>query len=108
MFIKDEIDLLTPGPDLNTYLLQQLEEQVGSVIRNLLDVARDILFSEEDWLDKKSTLCKVLFEVSLQIKRLLHDKSSSPSMMENRSQVKLSKNDVPTFDGNSVNWATFW
>ena len=86
--VKKEIEPLTPSPSLDSCLLLQLEEQVGRIETDLLDVTRDILSSEkeeEDLLDQKDRLCKGLFDLSLQIKRLLHDQPSSPSMPENQS-----------------------
>ena len=39
--VKDEIADLTPRPDLDSCPLRQLEEQVGSLTKNLSDLARD-------------------------------------------------------------------
>ena len=63
---------------------------------------------EEDWLDTEPTLCKSLFDLSVQIKRLLADRSSNPSMLESEKCVKLLKIDVTTFDRNILHWITFW
>ena len=108
--VKDEFKCLTPRPDQD--LLQQLEEQVGSLTKDLSDLARDILSSEkeeEDLLDiyTEATLRKVLFDLSVQIKRLLQDRPSNPSKLESESHVKLSKIDVVTFDRNILRWNTF-
>ena len=59
-------------------------------------------------LDKEAKLLKALFDLSVQIKRLLHDQLSSSSMMENEGGVKLPKIYVPTFDGNILHGTTFW
>ena len=78
--VKEEINSLTPGPGLDRCLLQQLEEQVGSIMIDLSDVhvhvTQDILSSEkgeENLLDWKDRLHKVLFNLTLQIKHLLHN-----------------------------------
>ena len=46
--VKGKIDPLISGPGLDTSFLLQLEEQVGSIKINLLDVTRVILFSERE------------------------------------------------------------
>ena len=54
---------------------------------------------------------KGVFDCSLQIKKLLRTHatpSSTPSSTPDSSGVKLPKLDVPTFDGNLLNWKTFW
>ena len=63
---------------------------------------------EEDLLDKEATLRKALFNLSLQIKHLLHDRPNSPSTKDNGGRVKLPKIDVPTFNRNILHWTTFW
>ena len=96
---------------LDSYLLLQLEEQVGSIKIDLSDVTRDIVSSEkedEDLLDQKDRLCKSLFDLSLQIMHLLHNESSSPSTLETESQVKLLEIDVPMFNMNILHCNTFW
>ena len=57
---------------------------------------------------------KVLFDCSLQLKKLLFTlpNSISDPLMESSATmvtgVKLPKIDVPTFDGVILNWQTFW
>ena len=102
---KEEIEPLTSGSGVDSYLLLQLEEQVGSLKIYLLEVTRDILSSdkeEEDLSDQKDRLRKALFDVSLQIECLLHNQPSSPSVLENDSGVKLPKRDVPAFHGKII------
>ena len=108
--VKEEVTPLTPSPSLDSCLLLQLEEQVGSIRTDLSDITGDILSSkneDDDLVDKKDRLRKALFELSLQIKHLLHDQPSSPSMLESESRVKLLKIDVPTFNGNILHWNRF-
>ena len=110
-FGKGKIDPLVPSPDLNSGLLQQLEEQVASIKLDLSDVIRDILSSEkeeEDLLQLKDGLREALFELSLQIRRLLQDRPSNPSTLKSESRVRLLKIDVPTFDRNIINWNMLW
>ena len=48
-----------------------------------------------DLLNQKDRLCKALFDLSLQFKHLLHVQLSSPSTLEDKSQVKLPKSLFP-------------
>ena len=50
---------------------------------------------------------KALFDCSLSIKKALKplDHDSSPT---DSNGIKLPKLDVPTFDGNILNWKSFW
>ena len=96
--VKGKIAPLTPGHGLDSCLLLQLEEQLSSIKLDLSDVTRDILSSEkeeEDLLGQKDSLHEALFNLSLQIKPLLQDQPSNPSMPESESCVKLPKIDVP-------------
>ena len=56
-------------------------------------------------------LDKELFDCSLKIKSLLFPSGrsfdSTPPSLDGKG-VKLPKLDVPLFDGNIVNWRTFW
>ena len=57
--VKEEIDPLTPGPSLDSYLWLKLEKQICSIKTNLSGVTRDILPSEkeqEDLLDQEARL----------------------------------------------------
>ena len=86
--VKGKIDPLTPGPSLHSWLLLQLEEQVDSIKIDLSDITRDIPSSEreeEDLLQRKDSLREALFNLGLQMKRLLQIQKSSPSMSENES-----------------------
>ena len=66
---------------------------------------------EDDELSRKQAeIEKRLFECSLTVKRLLEWRvhSTVPSTSSSREGVKLRKLDVPSFDGNILNWKTFW
>ena len=68
-----------------------------------MDVICDILSSQnedKDSLDKKDRLHKALFDLSLQIKGLLHDLPSNLSTLESVRRIKLPKIVVPAFSGN--------
>ena len=97
--------------DVDRCLLQQLEEQIFSLKRDLSNVGERIALLDEDrpdLSDLEVDLDKVLFKLSLQIKRLLSDKVSTASSISSASGVKLPRINVPTIDGNIVNWVIFW
>jgi hypothetical protein len=49
-----------------------------------------------------------MFDCSLQVKKLMHSHAMLLSSATDSSGVKLPKVDVPMFDGNLLNWRTFW
>ena len=109
--VQESVDAAQLERRVDRCLLQQLEEQTASLKRDLDNVGERIASLEKDWpdlSDLEDTLDKVLFKLSLQIKRLLNDTSSNALKASNTSGVKLPRIDVPTFDGNIVNWAMFW
>ena len=54
--------------------------------------------------DHEATVSKVIFDVGLKIRRLLH----TPVPVVHRDGIKLPKIDVPTFDGDIMDWRRFW
>ena len=54
------------------------------------------------------TLAKTLFNLSLQIERLLNDLDTPPPTDGTKSGIKLPKINVPTFDTDVLNWNRFW
>ena len=54
--------------------------------------------------DHETAISKANFNTCLQIRRLLH----SPIPVVHREGIKLLKIDVPTFDGDIMNWWRFW
>ena len=109
--VKAIIETLTPGPDLDACLVQHLQEQIGCLRAELSDVVRDLLSMEHedrDRIDHESNLDKALSDLSLQIRRLLSDRATSSTTKETKSGTKLPRINVPTFDGNILNWNNIW
>ena len=108
--INSTIETLTSGPGLDACLVQHIEKQISRISAEDSDLTRDILALEHedhDLLDLSSTLAKTLFNVSLQIERLLSDQAAPPSTNVAKIGIKLPKRNVPTFDGNILNCNTF-
>ena len=112
--VNERIGFLSGGPD-DVCLLRQYEEQLRDLKVELGDICSILLslgIEESDQLYTSQTkLDKELFDCSLKIKRLLFLSgqaldSTLPSL--NSKGVKLPKLDIPKFDGNIINWRTFW
>ncbi len=110
---QEAIDNLPENPSLP--VLQQYQEKLDD-FKIEMSALRDILLSislpEDCELESKLTgLYKQLFNNGIVIKRLLCSASTrsiaSSDSTESRG-VKLPKLEVPTFDGNILNWRTFW
>ena len=96
---------ITPATD--RCLLQQYDEQVSYIRMELMDVSRQIASIDDDTSeldDMESTISKAIFRTSLQVRRQLQ--SLPPTLP--KDGIKLPKIDVPTFDGNVMNWRSFW
>ena len=84
--------------------------KLGEIRQTLLPLALE----EGDELETSlNALDKGLFDCSLQLKKLLFTPSPNPDPSMGWSAtievgVKLPKIDVPTFDGNLLNWQMFW
>ena len=99
----------------NIYILLQYQEHL-EVLQKKLAGIRHALYSWD--LDDESNICilqskmeKNAFDCSLKIRKRLHAPThftSKPDIIAGTSGVKLPKLDVHTFDGNVLNWRTFW
>ena len=49
LLAQEEVDALNPGPRLDSCLLLQLVEQVGSIRKDLSNVIRDIFSSQSEY-----------------------------------------------------------
>ena len=58
--------------------------------------------------EQLARLNQVFFDVHLKIKRLLQERTNALSASSKGSSVRLPKLSVPTFDGNVINWRSFW
>ena len=88
-------------------LLEQYDEQRNGFKLELYDISRSILSVDRDvseLSDYEARISKAVFDVCLKIRRLLH----TAVVAAHRDGIKLPKIDVPTFDGDMMNWRTFW
>ena len=99
--------------------LKQHEEQLSDYKKDLADFRNGLLSLDltegNELLGLHAALEKRFFDCSLQIKELLrphalaHEPTPAPTSTPSDSKgVKLPKLDVPTFDGNILNWKCFW
>ena len=106
---------LMPGPELDVCLVQYLEEEVSNLKAELRAITNDILYMPEDetgLADRAASVEKGLGDQRLAIKRLLHEQASSLKVekisVPEKGSVKPYKLNAPMFDGNILNWSTFW
>ena len=90
-------------------LLYQHQEQLSDLKKELGEI-RNSLLSLRD-CDELNILQaeaeQALFDCSLKIKKTLRSQDSPQSTADGKG-VRLPKFEVPTFDGNILNWTTFW
>ena len=97
-------------------LIQRYGEQVQDIKTALGDTRNTLLsldFDGDALTTMLERLNKGVFDCSLKIKRLMYSPSTStptdPAAPSTESSgVKLTKLAVPKFDGDIVNWRTFW
>ena len=86
------------------------EEHLTGCKRELEDVRKSLLSSDqeesEELIKLQADLEKAIFDCSLAVKKSLQSHTLDP--VSSNDGMKLPKLDVPTFDGNILNWKTFW
>ena len=108
--LQEEITTLALDTD-DPYLIQQYDDRLSEYRVELRKVREKLLFIESTDSDELLTMCtqldKIVFDCGLKLKRLLKSWDAIPTKSESNS-VKLPKLDVPRFDGNVLNWSSFW
>ena len=91
------------------YLLKRYAAQVNSLDADLQDISQGILTldRDEDLMEQRAAIKKALFDLGINIERLIQDRPEGPQP-GTFSSIKLPKSSVPLFDGNMLNWASFW
>lgn len=100
----------------NVHLVYLYEEQLSDYKKELSDIRSEVLALIEDVTDDLNETIirqdKEIFEMSIDIKKLLHNpevpEPIAPAPTAGPRGVRLPKIDVPTFDGDLLNWKTFW
>ena len=66
----------------------------------------------EELEERKADLEQLLYNLSIEINRLVGTKNESPlptvSGVTSMSGIQLTRIEVPNFDGNILNWQIFW
>ena len=100
-----------PLDDVNICLLEQLEGDMLDHKRELGETCQEILalelYEHNELNTLQSSLQDIIFDSSLKICKLLHLKCEAKSFPQGKG-VKLPKIDVPKFNGDVLNWQTFW
>ena len=107
--VAESVNSLSGEPD-NVCVLHQHQEQLSDFKAELADVRNSLLpldLRDEDDLSKlQAEIEKHIFDASLEIKRLLQPQAHLDPV--DTKGIKLPKLEVPTFDGNILNWKSFW
>ena len=78
----------------------------------LADVSHKILSlddGEQELMDEKSKMRKLLLQVDLKVEQLLHDVELSSKVNKTDTVgIRLPEINVLPFDGNILNWTSFW
>ena len=100
-----------PMPDLDVFLVEQLTKDVTALSKRLSDIVADLLpLSEDDAIERASTLEGSLRTLSLKLIKLAHacESSTTARIASASFGVKLPKISVLTFNGNIIEWRNFW
>ena len=110
--ICEDVAGLEAESSVHQCLLRQLEKRTDGLMTELTDICRGILLLDngsEELLDQGSSLKKVLYVLDLRVKQLLHEQTMSPKLISGVcTEVKLPKISVSIFDGDIMNWSSFW
>ena len=111
--IKAEFD--EHAHEMDIYALHEQEESIEDSKLELRKISRDLLSVEDagDLEDRAITLERFLRALKTDVKRLRGSKEEKPlpptaSGTMGMSGIQLPKIEVPTFDGNLLNWRFFW
>ena len=89
--------------------LQDFKSELGAIRQNVLSMSTS---DAADLTRMISRLDKEIFDISIRIKKFLypHKPPLAPTEATPTTShgVRLPKLDVPTFDGDILNWSTFW
>jgi hypothetical protein len=89
--------------------LQDFKGELGAIRQSVLSMSTT---DASDLVGSISGLDKEIFDVSIQIKEFLYPHKGSTTATDATPTathgVRLPKLDVPTFDGDMLNWSTFW
>ena len=104
------------GDASEAHVLRQYDEQLIDLKKELSETRNSLLTLELDDTDDLNSelahLEKGVFDSSVEIKQKLSSFSPTPvdssTPVSDYTGVKLPKLDVPTFDGNILNWRSFW
>ena len=83
-----------------------LGSQLAGIMREILALPGD----EKALIDDVVSIKKALKEVNYKASRLIHSMEEAPKTLEVHSEptIELLKISIPTFDGDILNWVTFW
>ncbi len=103
------VDSLPEDAD-NVCVLHQHQEHLSDFKTELADILNSLLpldlRDDDDLTQLQGLVEQPIFDSSLKIKKLLQPQTHSGTT--DSKGIKLPKLEVPTFDGNILNWKSFW
>ncbi len=106
--VSENLSSLDTGD--NTCLLQQHQEHLQDLKKELSDVHQEYMSADHGEFDSISILDMLKgghFTLSLQVRKLLRS-APPPPLIDTLKPVKLPTLEIPMFDGSILNWTTFW
>ena len=105
--VSDTVSAVADKTKMDHCLLEQYDEQQNVFKMELYDISRNVLSMDGDvseLSDHETRISKVIFDICQQIRRLPH----TLVPVVHIKGIELHKIDVPMFDGDIMNWRTFW
>jgi len=112
--IVEAVRSLPPGPEADRRVwLQECQREITSLGSQLAGIMGEILAlpgDERALIDDAASIKKALKEANYEASRLIHSMEEAPKPIEVHSEptIELPKVNIPTFDGDILNWVTFW
>ena len=87
--------------------------EIGALGTQLAGIIGEILSlpgEEKDLVDSAMSIKKTLKELNYESSRLIHGLEKAPKIhgVYSEPAIELPKINIPTFDGDTLNWVTFW
>ena len=110
--VKGRID--ERGLEMDVYALGGQEKRINDLQLQSKEIEKDILSIEDapELEKRRVTLEQLLYDVGIEVSRLAGSKEDKPPLatsgMTEMSRIKLPRIEIPSFDGNILNWRLFW
>ena len=109
--IKEPFDHHGEGMDI--YRLRGQEGKIKVLKQELKEIKKDLIsvVDADELEEKRAALKQLLYDLNIELNRLARTKEEKPPTISGATSItgnKLPRIEVPTFDGNILNWWIFW